>query len=181
VVATQITERMTGSALMRGFFLGQQQPASLELDAGGSPDQLALLACYREACNALNPMVRALWFARIIEGIRNRRQARSERAIARGESPVGPSERFPDDVTTIRAQPAEREELRPYAGRKFNAVADHFKTVIRNSIAHLDPTRHALIGDRYEDVEAALKAIPALKYMSREMMATELTISDEGT
>ncbi len=51
-----------------------------------------------------------------------------------------------------------------------NELQDAF----RNAIAHLDPMRSVLTIDNIDDVKAAERAVPIIRYISRVMLGNEL-------
>ena len=67
-----------------------------------------------------------------------------------------------------------REFFQPFLGRKLTAVVEHFRPLIRNAVAHLDPAQDVLDIDRYEDVTTCERAVPVLRYMAHRFITAEL-------
>jgi hypothetical protein len=156
---------------VKQFTLDQQQPFE------STKGYRHLLSAYREGMNATNVFYQVLSFYKVIEGIRRHRAARREQARVEGsEMPREPSERFPDQLDDLAIDDEEiRERFKPYLAKKFTWAQDHFRTLIRNAVAHLDPTGEILDADDFDDVRVCERAVPILRYMARQMLASELT------
>ena len=70
------------------------------------------------------------------------------------------------------------ESFRPFLGRKFSSIVDHFRPLVRNAIAHLDPAQDVLDIDRFQDVQACERAVPILRYIARTLIRFELIIHE---
>jgi hypothetical protein len=81
-------------------------------DTTGSsdPEHRLLLSAYRDGISATEPLWQALSLYRLAEGVLELRKRRSAEAVASGLVPNEPSERVPDDLTTI-GHPVERSAL----------------------------------------------------------------------
>src|SRR5207237_358478 len=90
-----------------------------------------LLASYREGMNSTNAFYQALSFSKVIEGI----------SLLRAGDQTRKPLKFPDDLAAL---PASADVFRRFLGKKFNWARDYFRPVIRNAIAHLDPTKTTL-------------------------------------
>ncbi len=66
------------------------------------------------------------------------------------------------------------ESLRPHAGRKFTAVLDDIRAMVRNAIAHLDPDGTPLIQDRWDDLQEVEQARPGLRWITRQLLDAEI-------
>ncbi len=64
--------------------------------------------------------------------------------------------------------------LQPYAGKKFTAVLDDIRATLRNSIAHLEPGNNPLGHDTWADIQRVHSILPALRWMARQLLETEL-------
>lgn len=87
-----------------------------------------------------------------------------------------PAERVPSDLKSIGQSnnAGLQESLKPHAGRKFTAVLDDIRPVLRNAIAHLDPDGTPIIQDRWEDLQKAEQALPGLRWIARQLLNSEL-------
>jgi len=99
IVATEITEVATGSRLVAATVAGRGAPwVSQDVDVRSTVECRALLPAYREGMNSQSPFLRALSFARVIEGAVRLRQSRAAAVLASGGRPREPSERIPGDL-----------------------------------------------------------------------------------
>jgi hypothetical protein len=48
------------------------------------------------------------------------------------------------------------------------------RDLLRNAVAHLDPSGDSLMADEYKDVETCEEAIPVLRYVARQMLRHEI-------
>jgi hypothetical protein len=53
-------------------------------------------------------------------------------------------------------------------------VLGNIREALRHAIAHLDPSGNPLIQDRWDDVRTIEKALPGLRWMSRQLLEAEL-------
>ena len=166
IAGYEITERQTGSVKGVRRMLGKTKPFSLPegYERFSSNETVRrLLAAYRDGMNSTNPFYQALSFSKVIEGM--------SKLFAQGSSPREPL-RFPADIKAIKISPDQTRELfRPFLGKKFGRVRDHFRPVIRHAIAHLDPFSTILDIDHFEDVATCENAIPVLRFMAKSYPA----------
>jgi hypothetical protein len=183
IVATEVTELATGSRLLTGTVVVRGALwASQDVDVRSTVECRALLSSYREGMNSQSPFLRALSFARVIEGAMRLRQSRTAAVVASGGQPSEPSERVPSDLAELRLE--ERDEhwermFSPFLGKKFTAVMEQLRPSIRNAVAHLDPESptDSLVADRWADVETVDKAGPVLAYMARSLLMHEILVA----
>jgi hypothetical protein len=82
--------------------------------------------------------------------------------------------KFPDDIAAF---PVPADVFRRFLGKKFNSARDYFRPVIRNAIAHLDPSKTVLDMDHFDDVKTCEEAIPVLRYMARALISDYFKLS----
>jgi hypothetical protein len=99
---------------------------------------------------------------------------RRQKALQSNEAWSDPVELIPDNLNDIQSDGWDKEVFKPFLGKKFNWVLDHYRALIRNAVAHLDPARRVLDADKFEDLGACEDAIPVLKYIARKMLDREL-------
>jgi|GEM_PF-1449083 len=147
-----------------------------DIEGVSTEDHRVLLSAYREGISSTEPLWQALSLFRVAEGVSQMRQVRSDAALARGEVPSEPSERVPNDVAAIGAANDYnlQDSLRPYSGRKFSAVLDSIRPVLRNAIAHLNPDEDVLVQDRWSDLRKVESSLPALRWIARQLLDAEL-------
>jgi len=134
-----------------------------------------LFAAYREGMNATNVFYQALNFSKVIEGCRKLRERKNTEAKNSGRRPFTPSLAMPAQLDEIPiVLDSIRESFRPFLGRKFSSIVDHFRPLMRNAIAHLDPTQDVLDIDRFQDIQACERAIPILRYIARVLIRSEI-------
>jgi methylamine utilization protein MauJ len=161
----EITEESTGTRKAVFGMLGKMKYFAVGRDIGpmvSDENYRRVFAAYREGMNAANVFYQALSFAKVIEGCGKIRNGKNAKAKKSGTELINPSLSIPDNV---RELPIEDDLLRdcfkPFLGRKFSYVIDHFRPVVRNAISHLDPTKQVLDIDRFDDVQACERAIPS--------------------
>jgi hypothetical protein len=173
--AVQIVEAATQTCLWRLLVVGAVKGFSDTAGVSNAEHQ-ALLSAYREGISSTEPLWQVLSLFRVAEGVFQMRNARRAAAIAAGEVPAEPSERVPAAVNSLG--PANdlglADSLRPHAGRKFTAVLDDLRPVLRNAIAHLDPDSSPLSQDRWEDLAKLEQAMPGLRWIARQLLDAEL-------
>lgn len=172
----QIVELATGT---QQFWVRMLGAVKAFADAAGAShlDHRVLLSAYREGISSTEPLWQALSLFRVIEGVFRMRAERLSVLIAGGQKPPSQQpELFPADVTTI-GQPNDfglHDSLKPYAGRKFMKIHDDIRSTLRNAISHLDPDGDILVQDRWEDLQLVERTLPALRWMARQLLDTEL-------
>lgn len=173
--AVQIVEAATQTFLWRLLVVGAVKEFS-DTSGDSSAEHQALLSAYREGISSTEPLWQVLSLFRVAEGVLQMRNARRAAALAAGEVPAEPSERVPAVVNSLG--PANdlglADSLRPHAGRKFTAVLDDLRPVLRNAIAHLDPDSSPLSQDRWEDLAKVEQALPGLRWIARQLLDAEL-------
>lgn len=160
--AQRLTQWITGA--LKGF----TDQAGLS-----TPDHRALLAAYREGISSTEPLWRALSLYKVAEGVWALRQRRREAAHAAGRRFRDQTERVPNDVRGL-GEEGLAISLAPYAGKKFRAAFDDIRAALRNSIAHLDPDGDPLAQDSWADMQRINAALPAMHWMSRQLLLAEL-------
>lgn len=174
----ELLEESVGT--VKGVFgmIGRQKAFTLPSDSGTwvSDDKYKrILAAYREGMNATNVFYQALSFWKVIEGCKRLRDAKNAVAKAGATQPYTPLLEMPARIEEVPlSDELVREMFRPFLGRKLSAVVDHFRPLLRNAIAHLDPSQDVLDIDRYDDVVTCMRAIPVLRYMARQYIGVEL-------
>ena len=170
-----ILEEATGSRLGTTGMVGKIKLLSLptiSIEATHEQAHRRLLAAYREGMNATNVLYQALNFSKVLEGclkLHNEATARVEPEKARRELM-----RIPASASQIPVAQEFLEQFGPFLGWKFTRVLDHFRPMIRNAIAHLDPEQDVLDVDHFDDIQRCEKAIPVLRFMARTWMNAEL-------
>lgn len=165
-------EEKTGTRLYTFGVIGRNKGLDLSEEFKLYPNFRPLYSNYREAVNATNVFYQVLSFYKVTEGVKRLRGDRKKEIIARGEIPKEVSEKIPDSLDDIETE--TKEAFIPYLGKKFTWVLDQFRSVLRNAVAHLDPSGNILDADKYDDVMSCNKAIPVLKYIARKMVESEL-------
>jgi hypothetical protein len=176
-----IEELATGAKSMEVTIIGAVKAFSD--DTGTShPEHRVLLAAYREGLSSAELLWRALSLYKVAEGVWALRAKRRKAALDAGEQVNELSERVPSDVSTI-GHPSDHEALAnalaPYAGKKFRTAFADIRASLRNAIAHLDPSTDPLAQDSWEDVRRVESALPALRWMSRQLLESELVTYDD--
>ena len=136
----------------------------------------ALLSAYREGLTSASPLYQIICFFRVIEGVRKVRSTRRQNAATAGVAFDDPEDRIPDagSLPESIAISEFRHAIAPHFGRKFGAVVDEHRDVLRNAIAHLDPESTHVVADKHADIAACEKALPVMRYIAREMLESEL-------
>lgn len=179
VKATVITELSTHITMMGTYLIGAVKPAP-EFSGVSTPEQLALLAAYREGLNCNAPSYQALAFYKIIEGAETFWKKASRQAARKGDpAPPDPlAGLMPASLADVpQGPPWSKDRFSPYLGKNFREVRDTFKDVIRNAVAHLTPGLELRVPDYMEDVEKCREAVPILRYIARELILQELHAS----
>jgi hypothetical protein len=143
------------------------------------PEHRRLFAIYREAMNSTNVFYRFLNFWKVIEGVKSLRDERRRQASTHGVVIRNPPDRFPgsyEDLADEDFYQVPRELVEPYLGKKFNWIVDQFRDVLRNAIAHLDPTGTVLNPDDIRDTKKCQDAIFIIKYVARSMLMDEVSV-----
>ena len=176
-----LEELATGARSMEVTIIGAVKAFSDDMGSS-NPEHRALLAAYREGLSSAEPLWRALSLYKVAEGVWALRAKRRKAALDDGEQVNEPSERVPADVTAI-GHPSDHEALAkalaPYAGKKFRVAFDDIRASLRNAIAHLNPATDPLVQDSWEDVRRVESALPALRWMSRQLLESELVTDQE--
>jgi len=178
ITGYEIVEESTGTRKAVFGMLGKMKIFAID-DAIGSlvshNSYRHLFAAYREGMNATNVFYQALNFSKVIEGCRKLRERKNTEAKNSGRRPFTPSLAMPAQLDEIPiVLDSIRELFRPFLGRKFSSIVDHFRPLVRNAIAHLDPTQHVLDIDRFQDIQACERAIPILRYIARVLIRSEI-------
>lgn len=154
IIGYHITEERTKSTMIHFGFIGKTKPLPVYLTGtqlSSKPEYRTLFAAYREALNSTTPFYRFLSFFKVVEGIFNRRNIQIEEQRARGERPSVANERFPGKLEDLGPiQPEATEIFRDHLGKKFTSVRDELRPIMRNAIAHIDPTQPTLEADKVE-------------------------------
>lgn len=141
------------------------------------PEHRHLFAAYREAMNTNNEFYQFLSFYKVAEGVKALRSSRYKLAIEQKISI--PSEKIPIETTDLHlSSQFDGELFQQYLGKKFTAVLDEFRNVMRNAIAHLNPTQNVLSADKFDDLQSCQKCMPVIKYIARQMLETEIKSSN---
>ena len=140
------------------------------------------MSSYREGMNSPSPSLRALSFAKVIEGVMRLRKSRAAAFVASCGRPSDPSERIPGDLAELGLAESDeswRQTFTPFLGKKFTAVMEKLRPAIRNAVAHLNPESptESLVSDRWADVETVDEAGPVLAYMSRLLLMHGIKVS----
>lgn len=178
IAGYEVLEESTGT--VKGVFgmVGNVKMVSVPDESGplvSDNNYKRLFATYREGMNATNVFYQALSFYKAIEGCKGMRKMKNARAKEAGTKQYTPLLEMPKHLEELPAQ-NEKEFFQPFLGQKFTAIVEHFRPLIRNAIAHLDPSKDVLDIDHFEDVAECEQAIPVLRYMAREFIRAELDI-----
>jgi hypothetical protein len=161
IAGYEITERETKSVNGVRGMVGKIKPFSLPAGyetCTSNETVRRLLAAYREGMNSTNVFYQALSFSKVVEGMS------LSLAGNRTRNPL----KFPSDINAL---PGSANQFRRFLGRKFNWAVDYFRPLIRNAVAHLDPSQTVLDIDHFDDVKTCEEAIPVLRYMARTLLA----------
>ena len=179
VSGVKIVEDQTGSFQMSFSVLGKERafdPAALPPRFASSPQFRPILSADREGLNASNSFYRFLSFYKVVEGIRRLRAQRRQATLSANTPYREPEEKMPDDPASVPGSDEYAEStFTPYLGRKFTWVTDQLRELVRNAVAHLDPTADTLVLDSYADMQRCELAIPLVKYIARMMVANEVS------
>jgi hypothetical protein len=171
-------KRVTGTRKAAFGMLGKMKILAIGSGIGSrvSHDSYRhLFAAYREGMNATNVFYQALSFSKVIEGCRKLRERKNAEVNNSGRRPFTPSLAMPAQLDEIPiVLDSIRESFRPFLGRKFSSIVDQFRPLMRNAIAHLDPTQDVLDIDRFQDVQACERAVPILRYIARTLIRFEI-------
>ena len=156
--------------------VGKAKPLDVNIRGLSKPEFRVIFAAYREAVNATNVFYQLLCYYKVIEGVKKLRAKRREATLAAGaEYRESSNERIPASEGDLGiANVYLREPFRPYLGQKFNRVLEQFRNLLRNAVAHLDPTGDSLVADDFEDVVQCERAVPVIRFVSRVMLRNEL-------
>lgn len=176
-LATEVT---TGSFRVRAGVVGQGKLTDNSQFVTKSHYR-TVMSAYREGLNATNVFYQVLCFYKVIEASRGLRASRKN---ARGAaSREHKNESIPVDLEDLQLSwPDDSAPFAPYAGKRFGWVIDQLRPVMRNAIAHLDPTGksgQSLSADKFDDVITSEGAVPVLKHMARIMLTNELRADPE--
>jgi len=170
VAGRHLREEATDAFVLECGFVGDDKPF-FGIVPLSRPEHRELFSAYREAISGINALYQALCYYKVVEGVKRIRKAQAAAALAAGRVPQGSIEVFP---ALAPADPYLSESFKPYLGMKFTRVLDQFRTLIRNTVAHLDPFANSLSADRYQDSQRCQEALPVLKHIAREMLRNEL-------
>ncbi len=170
----EVLEEFTGTRQYVVGMLGKAKDFDREEFFTFGQEFRSILAIYREAVNSTNLFYKVLSFYKVTEGVRSLLVERRQKALQSNEPWSDPVEIIPDNLDDIQSDKWDKEIFKPFLGKKFNWVLDHYRSLIRNAVAHLDPTSRVLDADKFEDIGACENAIPVLKYIARKMLNREL-------
>lgn len=171
----EIVEIATGTQHWTVRIVGAVKALS-DIEGSSSPEHQILLSSYRDGVSSTEPLWQALSMFRVVEAVLAMRRTRSVAIRDAGGTPAQRVEQIPADFTAV-GQPNDRGlagSLEPYAGRKFTAVLDEIRPRLRHAIAHLDPDSEMILADRWADIQAVERVLPALRWMARQLLETEL-------
>jgi len=178
ITGYEIVEESTDTRKAVFGMLGKTKIFAIDDDIGSLVSRNSyrhLFAAYREGMNATNVFYQALSFSKVIEGCRKLRERKNAEAENSRRRPFSASLAMPAQLDEIPiALDSIREFFQPFLGRKFSSIIDHFRPLVRNAIAHLDPTQDVLDIDRFQDVQACERAIPILRYIARTLIRSEI-------
>jgi len=178
ITGYEIVEEDTGTRKASFGMLGKMKPFRIGDDIGttASDDKYRrLFAAYREGMNATNVFYQALSFSKVIEGCHRMREDKNTAAKNSGGLLLSPSLEMPSELRKIPIEDDSiRELFRPFLGRKVSFVVNQFRPLVRNAIAHLDPTQEVLDIDHFEDVQTCERTIPVLRYIARTLICFEI-------
>jgi methylamine utilization protein MauJ len=170
----EVLEEFTGTREYIVGMLGKTKDFDREDLATFGQEFRSILAIYREAVNSTNLFYKVLSFYKVAEGLRSLLGERRQKALKNKEAWTDPIELIPEKLEDIQTDSWDKEEFKPFLGKKFNWVLDQYRGLIRNAVAHLDPASHVLDADKFEDIGVCEDAVPVLKYMARKMLDREL-------
>ena len=178
ITGYEVVEESTGTRKAVFGMLGKMKKFAIGDSRGSlvSDDKYRrLFDAYREGMNATNVFYQALSFSKAIEACHKLRDHKNTQAKNSGERPFHPSLEMPSELSQI---PVEdnliRDFFTPFLGRKFSYIVDHFRPLVRNAIAHLDPTQEVLDIDHFEDLQACERAVPVLRHIARALIGFEI-------
>ncbi len=140
-----------------------------------TPELRPIFATYREGLNSTNPFYQCLCFYKVAEAVKALRGKRRDEAKAASKDIREPSERIPNTESALLiSDELSSESFKPYLGKKFTLVLDNYRDLIRNALAHLDPSQEVLVADYYDDIVSCEKAVPVMKFIAHQMVRNEL-------
>ncbi len=145
-----------------------------------APELRLLFAAFRKGLCANDVFYQALSFYKVIEGVGRLRAKRRKALLETGETPRAEREMFPSTLEAIPlADPFGFAKLgfTLYLGKKFSWAKEQFRPLIRNAIAHLDPTKDngdVIDADSFSDWIQCREAVPIMWYMASNMLDSEI-------
>jgi hypothetical protein len=172
----EVFEEATGSKWYSLGVLGQAKDfAETENDEFVFGEEFrSIFAIYREAINSTNLFYKVLSFYKVTEGVSALINERKKQTLAKGEAWTNSSKRIPSSLEDISVDDWHKHLFTSFLGKKFTVVLDHYRGLIRNAVAHLDPAMHILDADKAADMGTCEDATPILKYIARQMLDDEL-------
>lgn len=176
ISAYRVVEEKTQVQNWAFNIVGAAKELDFNVAAVSKPEYSTLFASYREATNATNTFYRFLCYFKVIEGVKYLRKQRKHAALAAGETyKEPPDEKIPVTIEELNALNIYMaDHFQPYLGKKFTWVIDQLRYVLRNAIAHLEPSADSLIADKYEDIMKCEQVMPIIKYISRVVLRNEI-------
>ena len=178
---------------LKGWIVRETATGALRVDLGvlgrpaitddnryfSRPEYRFVLSTYREGMNTNNVFYQALCFWKVIEGTLRLRGVRRRNEGAAFSEPL--NEVIPAGDALEALEFHDRESLRPYTGRTFGYVREKLRPVVRNAIAHLDPTgqEDSLVADEFADFSRCEDAAAVLRHIGRLMLENELRSDPE--
>lgn len=128
------------------------------------------MSAFREGLGSTSPFYQFLSFYRALESVHHMRTNRN--------SKLPKSERRSHEETFPMPELADGEQLdgvmKQVAGKRFKAIKEKMRPVMRNAVAHMDPEQAVKIVDRFEDLEQILEWLPIVRYMAKRQLENEL-------
>jgi hypothetical protein len=149
--------------------VGQEQPFDSSRPLGYAADLAPAMSAFREGLGSTSPFYQFLSFYRVLESIHHIRTKRGRK--------LSVAERRSQDETFPMPELVNGEQLegviKKVAGKRFKAIKEQMRPVLRNALAHMNPSQVTKIVDRYEDYEEVLEWLPVVRYMAKQVLENE--------
>jgi Methylamine utilization protein MauJ len=178
IAAWRITEEGTQTFDVHTGLLGRTARLDVEAERANvevSRSLRLLLSAYRDGLTSTSPLHQVVCFWRVMEGVWARRRRDFEAPTAAGTTVLEASERVPNSQGFLSSfDPWQRQFIKPYQNKKFKAVREKLRSELRDAITHLDGEQPVVSADELTDLGKCESAIPILRYMARELLASEI-------
>ncbi|MBB6582877.1 methylamine utilization protein MauJ [Ralstonia solanacearum] len=166
----EILELKTDIRVYAFGIVGQDRSLDLSRSLAHVTHLAQAMSAFREGLGSTSPFYQFLSFYRALESVHHMRTKRNAQ--------VPKSERRSHDETFPMPPSTDGKQLegvmRQVAGKRFKAIKEQMRPVMRNAVAHMDPDQITKIVDRFEDFEAVIEWLPIVRYMAKRQLENEL-------